>query len=194
MFKTLFITILFLSGQLIYANPYLKSMSIPGWGQYSLNEKKRSQIFFSSDISLLISYIGAKSAAKWYEQDYQAYAALYAQVDMSNKNSQFAYDIGKYNNIDAFNQENGRMRSESQYEYGKGYDWHWSSDSQRIEYESIRKKSMLFNKTTKFLIAGLIVNRLISVIDVLYLKRVVLSYQPSFQKEEASNITLSYFF
>ena len=51
------------------------------------------------------------------------------------------------------------------------FDWEWNSESNRRIYQNIRLASSNWDKYSNFAIAGLIVNRIISLIDILYLER-----------------------
>ena len=51
------------------------------------------------------------------------------------------------------------------------FDWEWDSDFSRKSYKDMRISSANWDKYANFAIAGLIVNRVISVIDVMYLER-----------------------
>ena len=64
-----------------------------------------------------------------------------------------------------------REPGHSLYPENGNFDWQWNSSSNRIKYNDLRIASVNWNKYANFAIAGLVVNRIISVIDVIYLNR-----------------------
>ena len=51
---------------------------------------------------------------------------------------------------------------------GEGYNWDWQDDDiSRNRYDTWRNKSELYNEAKGFLIAGMLLNRIISIINVL---------------------------
>ena len=56
------------------------------------------------------------------------------------------------------------------YPEGRGFEWEWDSSSNRKKFDKIRIKSGIANKYATFALGGLVAHRIISIIDVLYLK------------------------
>ena len=53
----------------------------------------------------------------------------------------------------------------------KDFEWQWDNKDNRIKYNEMRIKSVSYDKYARFAVAGLILHRLISFIDVIYLER-----------------------
>ena len=51
------------------------------------------------------------------------------------------------------------------------FDWEWDNTTNRQSYKDMRVSSANWDKYANFAIAGLIINRVISVIDVMYMER-----------------------
>ncbi len=164
-----------------------KSLLFPGWGELSLNQNSRGQKIMAADIILWITVFNGKNLSKNYESDYRAFASEHAGVNWSHTDYLFAVDIGYYENLNDYNSAKARQRSlelETDLngglirEYGHAiypengdFDWQWDSDSNRKSYKDIRISSANWDKYANFAIAGLLVNRVISVIDVMYLEK-----------------------
>ena len=57
------------------------------------------------------------------------------------------------------------------YEEGKGLEWQWDDKDNRIKFDKMRINSSIYRKYAKFAVGGLVLHRLISLFDVIYLER-----------------------
>ena len=152
--------------------PIVKSALIPGWGEVSMQYGDRADGFLLREGLLWLVYMGAASASNWYESDMTAYAKMHAGVNMSGKGDQFSVDIGNYDSFEEFNQSKYWQRQiDLVYPEGKGYEWNWDSSKNRAHFDDLRIKSSTANKTATFVVGSLVLHRVISVMDVIYLKR-----------------------
>jgi len=102
-----------------------------------------------------------------------AYAAEHAGVEGSGKETQFWIDIGNYDSRNAYNEEHLRWRDyESLYPAGTTWYWDWDTDQHRSRFETLRIRRDQWSLAGKFLLGGLLLNRVVSVIDVIYLQRI----------------------
>ncbi len=164
-----------------------KSLLFPGWGELTLNKKSRGQKLLAADIILLLTVLNGKKLSKNYESDYRAFASEHAGVDWNHTDYLFAVDIGYYKKLDDYNSEKARQRSlemetapngdlireygHSIYPENGDFAWEWDTITNRQSYKDMRVSSTNWDKYANFALAGLIVNRVISVIDVMYLER-----------------------
>ena len=172
----------------------LKSLVFPGWGEQTLGESKRAQSFFIREAALWLIYIGGKKAANWYESDYIAFAELHSDVDMDGKNYLFAVNLGHYDSFVQYNDIKERQREvEDKYGETQGLEWKWDNSTNRIKFDKMRIKSATYDKYAKFAIGGLILHRLISFIDVIYLERTNLEINLESQlNQELNSIKLNF--
>ena len=171
----------------VIPNPKVKSLLLPGWGELALEKPSRGKLFLYSESILVISAISFNSLSNSYKTDYTAYARQHANVNLSNQDYMFALDVGSNDNIEDFNNIKRRQRSllinlDSQgditreygheiYPEGIDYDWDWDLKSNREAFNSMRIKSINYEKYAGFALAGLILNRIISLIDVMLLEK-----------------------
>lgn len=172
---------------MVFSGTRTKSLLLPGWGELSLNNKSRGQKLLAADIILWLIVFNGKNLSKNYESDYRAFASEHAGVDWNNTDYLFAVDIGYYNKLDDYNSAKARQRSlemetepngELIREYGHSiypgngdFDWEWDKTINRQSYNNMRVFSGNWDKYANFAIAGLIVNRVISLMDVMYLEK-----------------------
>mgnify|MGYP006109024861 CR=1 FL=1 len=152
--------------------PKLKSLAFPGWGEQSLGKPETAQGFFMREAALWMILLGAKQSSNYYESDYQAFAEIHADVDMAAKNYLFAVNLAHYDSFELFNETKERQRAVGdKYPESEGYEWQWDSTANRIEFDNMRIQSATLNKYAKFAAGGLVLHRLISFFDVIYLER-----------------------
>ena len=162
-----------LCGQMSSSAKYkLQSLILPGMGELKMGHEKRAQSFFIREAALWIICIGGMKASSWYENDFQSFAELHAGVNMDEKNYIFAVNMGHYNSLTEYNDTKARQRQVNEmYAEGQGNDWQWDSIENRVHFDQMRIQSVNFSKYASFAIGGLVLHRLISLIDVIFLER-----------------------
>jgi len=154
-------------------SPVIKSLILPGWGEYTLGFQKRAKIMALTESFIFVSILASYSSANRLEINYQAYAAQHAGVNNVGKNRQYWIDIGNYLSIDQFNEEHLRWRDfNAIYEQNNNWNWYWDDDNNRKSFEKMRIKSDTWKLRASFLVGGMILNHIISAIDALYLFRI----------------------
>jgi len=165
----------------IYGSQVWKSMILPGCGENSLGYKDKGRLFLLSEYVMWSSLIFADGQYDSYRSDYRSYGTHYANVDWNGKNDLFAAHVGnhqslyKYNLhtlqdhiLAAYKDQNDADDRDPSHEYY----WNWEDDREkRLKYDGWRNKSENYDKAKGFIIAGIIINRIISVVDVLILER-----------------------
>jgi hypothetical protein len=150
----------------------LLSLILPGLGEWVAGEKGRAKIFMSLELGLWISYFGIREYANVLERNYLTYAAVHAGVDTRGKTKQYWIDIGNANNIYDFNERRRIDRNlEATYPETEKYFWQWDSEGNRIEYSDLRDKQDNWKQIGTFMIGGMILNRIVSAIDIIRLVR-----------------------
>jgi len=181
------ITFIIIMMSIVFSGPRSKSLLLPGWGELSLAQNSRGQKLLVADIILWLTVFNGKKLSKNYESDYRAFASEHAGVDWNHTDYLFAVDIGYYDALSDYNSEKARQRSleietdpngdlirengHSIYPENGDFDWQWDATNNRQSYKDMRISSANWDKYANFAIAGLIVNRVISVIDVMYLEK-----------------------
>ena len=152
----------------------MRSLILPGWGELKMEENKRAKIFMGTDLAVIATYFLGKSFNGWYIDKYTAYGTLHANANMSGKNYAFIVNMSNYDSMEDYNQ-NMMIHHNSNYfddiYEDPSYYWEWGSTENRINFNDMRKSSLISEKFSEFAIAGLIINRIVSVVDVLYLKK-----------------------
>ena len=172
--KKIFILILF--NCLVFSNnstlsPVLKSAILPGLGQLELGEKKRSKVFTLVEVTLLATCLGSYYFYDEQIKNYKSFSANHAGANISNTNHKYWVDIGNYMNYGDYNLEHLRFR-ESEDLYLSDQQWSWDLEINRKKFKKMRINADIIKRRINFIIGSIIINHIVSSIDVYYLKGV----------------------
>ena len=152
-------------------SPILKSLVIPGLGELSLGEKKRAKLFGGLEIALWLLVAESIQSKEKSRSNMISYAAIHAGASLKGKDHQFALDVANYLSVEDFNQEQQRMRLSGRIYSTDDYNWKWDSQDHREEYWNYIRRRAKARKIGMFAIGGMIVNRIVSGINVSYLNK-----------------------
>ena len=139
------------------------SAILPGMGEWYAGDFGSGAISLSADGLLWMSYAGMKLQSKWIRDDARTAAVQNAQAQMAGKDAAFEVNIGNYMTTDEYNQAMLRNRQYDQVYSSPSSQWQWQSEQLRSDYRGMRIRSDEWNNNAKFAIAGLVVNRIVSV-------------------------------
>jgi hypothetical protein len=167
------VIVLLIFSSFIYPSQIWKSFILPGWGEKSLNNNVKGDAHLLSDLILFSSVFFCGNQYETYRNDYRIYGSDNAGVNWYGKNDLFAAHVGNYNSMEEFNNQQLLNFGPSAFTYsGESYYWDWNSDSIiRNQYDTWRNKSELYDEAKGFLIAGMLLNRIISMINVLSIEK-----------------------
>lgn len=150
----------------------LKSLILPGWGEHSLQYRKRGYALNSAELSFWVGYIALSYYGRSVEKDMKAFAATHAGINPRGKDEYFFTDIGNYMNLYDYNEQKLRYRQfTSLYPENDEYFWAWDSKSSQKIFDEKRIESSSVYHAATFALAGLIINRVVSMIDIIALTR-----------------------
>ncbi|MEE2876407.1 MAG: hypothetical protein VX822_01310 [Candidatus Neomarinimicrobiota bacterium] len=149
----------------------LKSVIMPGLGELSIGERRRAKIFGGIEVGLWLTVVESMAMRKRNRSNMVSYAALHADAKLAGKGHQFAVDVANYMSSDEFNEEHQRMRLPSRIYSIEGYEWAWKSDEHREKYWRYLRSRATAQKIGLFAAGGMVLNRIVSAIDVSYLAR-----------------------
>ena len=153
-------------------DPTIKSLLMPGWGQSSLNYKKRAKIFYYTEASILLFIVGTLTYSNILERNYIAFASAHASLSPFGKNHDYWVDIGNFKSIYDFNDEYLRNRRiDELYPESENWYWKWDSTENQNFFEKKRIKSDQYQLISTFGLGFLVLNHAISMIDAIYLKK-----------------------
>lgn len=174
----------------------VKSIVLPGWGEHSLGYHTRGFALQGSELLCWAAYAAFTFIGEARKKDMKAFAAEHAGVEPGDKNKEYFADISKYDNIYQYNEAMYRNRSISLvYSNADKYYWDWDNEDNRKDFDNIRFDSGVYLRNATLATTALIINRLVSVIDIMSLtggkikesnSRVRASFQPGLISQKLS--------
>ncbi|RMG69077.1 MAG: hypothetical protein D6715_00670 [Calditrichaeota bacterium] len=148
----------------------LLSLILPGSGEWLMGHHTAAKILFLSEAALWAGFWGSNAYTGVLERDFHAFAALHAAVDARGKDEQYWIDVGNASNIFEFNERRIIQRNvEATYPETDEFFWQWDSEANRLEYSRLRSRHQTWERRTTLIVAGVILNHLISAVDVIRL-------------------------
>jgi hypothetical protein len=147
----------------------LFSLILPGLGEKYAGAHTRAAFFMSTEVALILSYIGFKQYSHWRKEDYKTYAASHAGVDLSNKTDSYFVNIGNYTSISEYNAAKLRQRNLQEfYRDEQAYYWEWQSQAHRHKFDQLRISADKANSNALFVLGAIFANHMISAIDAMW--------------------------
>ncbi len=151
---------------------FLYSLIVPGLGQYYMGRNNTASIFAAAEAAAWLGLIVNNSYSDFLTTEYKTYAVQYASVQRKNKGTRFWSDIGKYDDIYAYNEKRQRERDfEVLYEENNQNYWKWDSIEDRYNYDRKRLHANDISGKKVYYQLAVVVNHLASAIHALYIAR-----------------------
>jgi hypothetical protein len=162
------------------------SLLLPGMGELYAESYSSGKYFTIAEGALWGIYIGMNSYANWQEDKYKSFATSNGGVNTAGKNKDYFANIGVYENIDSYNDAKALERNFAAMYDAKQYYWSWS-DNDRKRYRSQWTSSEEAYNNLRFVVGGLILNRIVSAINAV---RLVSAYNKRQSSELGWNISV----
>lgn len=143
---------------------FLWSLILPGAGEYYVGKHTFAKAFFSTEITLWLSYFAFRQYGKWVRDDALAFAATHSGAEIHGKPSQFFVDIGNYTDIYEYNESKLRFGEFDKVYSAEDYFWSWDMDGNRQQFENMRIASDRALNRSTFVLGVVFANHLISAI------------------------------
>jgi hypothetical protein len=157
------------------------SLLLPGMGELYADSYSSGKYFTIADGVLWGTLIGMSAYSNWQEDNYKTYAASLADVvNDGNKDEEFYANIGDYTSVYTYNDQKALERNFNEMYDEEAYFWKWNSTDERRTYRDMWNSSETASNNIRFVVGGLILNRVISAINA---ARLVSSYNKSIEEE-----------
>jgi hypothetical protein len=165
------------------------SLLLPGMGELYADSYSSGKYFTIADGILWGTLIGFSAYSSWQESNYMSYAAARAGVNNNNKDDNYYSIIGDYSSIYAYNNEKALERNFDQMYNEQQYYWEWNSTEERRTYRDMWTSSEQASNNIRFVVGGLILNRVISAINAV---RLISSYNKRLEEEVSWNFSVGF--
>lgn len=165
------------------------SLLLPGMGELYADAYDVGKYFTIADGVLWGTFIGMNAYSNWQKDNYQTYAASRAGVDNSNKDENYYARIGEYTSIENYNDLKALERNFNEMYDEEKYFWKWNSIEERRTYRDMWTSSEQTSNDIRFVVGGLILNRVASAINA---ARLVTSFNKRLEEEVSWNFSVGF--
>lgn len=162
----------------------LMSLAVPGTGELYAKNTASGLASLAAETLLWLGYYSFREQAKWAENDYKKYAEAYSGTHLTDTEDDYYtmlqdyYSSTEYNNYVYLYARNGLYYGNwTQDEYDQFLDtylyignaaWDWGSTDVWYRYGELRREKNKYLIISKFTVAGMLVNRIVSMIKAVY--------------------------
>jgi hypothetical protein len=166
------------------------SLLLPGMGELYADAYNVGKYFTIADGLLWGTFIGMNAYSNWQEDSYKSYAASEAGViNDANKDEDFYANIGDYTSVYTYNEQKALERNfDEMYDEQTNF-WKWNTTDERRTYRDMWNSSETASNGIRFVVGGLILNRLISAINA---ARLVSAYNNRLEEEVSWNFSVGF--
>lgn len=151
---------------------FMLSLLLPGLGEYYAGNRVMSRVFGLTELTLWSTFFGFRFYGSRMRTDYELYAVAHAGVDPAGKNNDYFVNIENYADLRAFNNAKLQQRQlAAMYPETEEYWWEWDTESSRRHYERMRIGSDRAYDRATIVVAGIVLNHMISGIDAMRVAR-----------------------
>ncbi len=165
------------------------SLLLPGMGELYADAYSIGKYFTIADGILWGTFIGMEVYSNWQENNYQTYAAANADVDNNNKDADYYSTIGNYTSVFSYNEEKALERNYDEMLDPETDFWKWNTTDERQTYRDMWTSSEQTSNDIRFVIGGLILNRVASAINA---ARLVTAYNNKLKEELSWNFSVGF--
>ncbi|MBK9098990.1 MAG: hypothetical protein IPM14_12880 [bacterium] len=166
------------------------SLLLPGMGELYADAYNVGKYFTIADGLLWGTFIGMNAYSNWQEDNYKSYAASTAGVINDGiKDEDFYANIGDYTSVYTYNEQKTLERNFNEMYDEQAYFWKWNTTDERRTYRDMWNSSETASNGIRFVVGGLILNRLVSAINA---ARLVSAYNNNLEEEVSWNFSVGF--
>ncbi|MEE9167647.1 MAG: hypothetical protein V3U24_09365 [Candidatus Neomarinimicrobiota bacterium] len=161
----------------------------------------RGRLFSQIELLLWLGLAESRATASLYKMRLHSFAAMHGGTNLRGKSGQYIIVVGDYDSMDAYNETQQRRREPGNtYRDRQRFNWSWDSEDNRKRFRRFRVKRDTAKKVGQFLVGAMVLNRVVSVIDVRYLygireKLAIVTIRPTIQDDTLTpRVTVVYRF
>jgi hypothetical protein len=152
------------------------SLALPGMGHYYVDRPKSAFAYLSADLASLFGALVFYGLADTQEKNARSYAASAAGIWSAPSGEAYWRQVGAYMDAAEYNEsvELSRGNAADLYQNPESW-WHWADKEQQDEYNDLRQKARNFRVASSFFVGALVVNRILSTVDLRVFRKKSLS-------------------
>jgi len=152
------------------------SLAVPGSGHYYINRPKSAYVYMAVDAASIFGAILFYSLANGREREARSFAQMAAGIESAPSGEVYWRHVGAYMDAAEYNEAVGLSRGgdDELYTDTKTW-WRWADESQQDAYNDIRQKARNLKVASSFFVGAVVLNRLVSVVDLRVFRKKSLS-------------------
>lgn len=151
--------------QVVPFRAFVQSLLIPGWGQRYVGEgTAMGTVHFVTDVALWGAVVGFHAYGTWKKDAYKTFALAHANINSEGKDYQYYVDIGNYQNLDQYNEQQRRDRDFDELYLSDGDWWEWDSTPNRLRFKRLRIQSGNALNNRYYVLGAIFLNHVVSAI------------------------------
>jgi hypothetical protein len=158
------------------------SLAVPGMGHYYVDRPKSAFVYLSVDLASLFGALVFYGLADTQEKSARSFAASAAGILSAPSGEAYWRHVGAYMDAAEYNEsvELSRGNAADLYRDPESW-WRWADREQQDEYNNLRQKARNFRVASSFFAGALVVNRILSTVDLRVFRKKSLSSGVRFQ-------------
>ena len=143
----------------------LRSLVVPGWGQYYTDQSNwsRGKIHLLTDVALLSSYFGIQINASRLEVNRNTFALKHAGIDLASHSRSVRLYVSDFNSVEEFNDFQERARNWNMLiQPSDGIQWQWDSEQRRNQFTALNSRIDQQRQQLPAILTLMLVNRVIA--------------------------------
>ena len=156
-------------------NPLLAvcySLLLPGMGELYAGRFDVGRYSLIGEGALWLTYASYVHYGNWLRGDARQFAVDHSGANPAGKDDNFYVNLATYNSVYDYNEHQLQSRNITElYDPAQGYYWNWDSDNDRNQFHELRISSDRVINNSKFVIAVIVVNHLVSAVNAARLVR-----------------------
>ncbi|MFP4162984.1 MAG: hypothetical protein ACLFQB_08300 [Chitinispirillaceae bacterium] len=142
------------------------SAALPGLGHHYLDESSSAFKYLVFDIAALFGAVLFHSYAVQRESEASAYASTVAGIENPQNNEAYWRHVGSFMEAGDYNEAVDLERSTNEKYLNHKEWWKWGDESQQEEFNELRKQSRHLKVVSSFFLGGMVLNRIVSMVDL----------------------------
>jgi len=143
------------------------SLVLPGMGHYYVDKPKSAFIYLSADLASLFGAIVFYGLADNREKSARSFAVNAAGIGRAHTGAAYWRQVGAYMDAAEYNESIMLSRKDADLLYQDPENWwHWADKDQQDQYNNLRQKARDFRVASSFFVGALVVNRILSTVDI----------------------------
>ncbi len=147
----------------------LYSALLPGMGELYAGDYSLGKYLTATEAGLWIAYFSINMYGEWQVDNFKAYARSNAGVTPDGKDDDFYANVSNYLSVEQYNDEQAFYRRFDEMYNTTTHHWNWEGTTERRTYRSMWVSSRQAFNNLRFVVAGMLLNRLGSIINAVRL-------------------------